>query len=358
VDAPTGTNPNVAPYDVISIFGTNLCPLCTGTNSVLTAVPDSTFFRFPTFLSPDGGTHKITITFSKPGAATTNLPGYLLFATNNQINVAVPGALATLVGTVSPNVGLVNVQVGYDTVTPALAANSSVVFPVAQVAADPGIFTIASSGQGQGAILDASSFALNSATSFATGGASTVSIYMTGLGIPDSTATNISTNLTTTYSTNCLAPLGAAGTLSVAPTGYMGTVNTPASVTNSAPYFPGASYVVPSPLWTSIDGAIINTNILQGNSAPCFLSSDAGAVPGTNGLITVTIGTTPLTVSGTQITYAGFTPGSIAGLYQINVAIPTGIGNATTAAQFPVVVTVGSAGTAVSSQAGVTMWVK
>ncbi len=47
-----------------------------------------------------------------------------------------------------------NVQVGYDTVTPALAANSSAVSPVTEAAADPGIFTIASSGQGQGAILD------------------------------------------------------------------------------------------------------------------------------------------------------------------------------------------------------------
>lgn len=354
VEAAAGTNPNVAPYDVISIFGTNLCPLCTGTNSVLVAVPDTTFFRFPTFLSPDGGTHKITVTFSKPGAATTLLPGYLLFATNNQINVAVPGALATLIGTASPNVGLVNVQVGYDTVTPAAAANSSVVFQVANVLQDPGIFTIASSGEGQGAILDASTYALNSQTAYATGGTSTVLIYVTGLGLPDSTATNISSNLTTTYSTNCLAPLGAAGTLSVAPTGYMGTVNTPASVTSAAPYYPGSSYVVPSPLWTSIDGAIINTSILQGNDAPCFLSTDAAA---TN-LITVTIGTTAHTVANSGITYAGFTPGSIAGLYQLNVAVATGTGNGTTAAALPVVVTMGSGGTAINSQAGVTMWVK
>ncbi len=354
IDAPAGTNPSVAPYDVISIFGTNLCPLCTGTNNVLVAIPDSTFYRFPTFLSPDGGTHKITVTFTKPGAATTLLPGYLLFATNNQINVAVPGALATLEGTVSPNIGLVNVQVGYDTATPATAANSSVVSPVAYALQDPGIFTIASSGQGQGAVLDATTFALNSAAAPAIGGTSTVAIYLTGLGIPDSVATNMTGNATTTYSTNCLAPLGSVGTLSVAPGGYMGTVNTPATVTNAAPYYPGSSYVVPSPLWTSIDGAIINTNILQGNSAPCFLSADAGA---TN-TITVTIGTTPLTVANTGITYAGFVPGSIAGLYQINVAVPTGIGNGTSAAQFPVVVGVGTGGTLINSQAGVTMWVK
>jgi hypothetical protein len=138
----------------------------------------------------------------------------------------------------------------------------------------------------------------------------------------------------------------------------MGTVNTPASVTNAAPYYPGSSYVVPSPLWSSIDGAIINTNIMQGNQAPCFLSTDAGAVPGTNGLITVTIGTTAHTVANSGITYAGFTPGSIAGLYQINVAVADGTGNGTTAAQLPVQVSVGSGGTVINSQAGVTMWVK
>lgn len=89
VDAAPGTNPTVAPYDIISIFGTNLCPLCIGTNAVLVGAPDTTYYRFPTFLSPDAS-HKITVTFSKPGAAATNLPGYLLFATNNQINVVVP----------------------------------------------------------------------------------------------------------------------------------------------------------------------------------------------------------------------------------------------------------------------------
>jgi uncharacterized protein (TIGR03437 family) len=347
VEAASGTNPNVAPYDIISIFGTNFCPLCTGTNSILIGAPDTTYFRYPLFVSPDGGTHKVSVTFSKPGAATTLLSGYLLFATNTQINVAVPGGLATLQGATSPSVGLVNVQVGYDTVQPGLAANSSVVSPVAYILQDPGIFTIASSGQGQGAIVDATTFALNSATAPAIGATSTVAIFMTGMGTPDSVGTNVVTG-SPVWSTNCLAPLGVAGTSSVAPTGYMGTVNTPATVTSSAPYFPGASYVVPT--WTSIDGAIMQTALLQGNYAPCFLSADAGV---TN-LITVTIGTTPLTAAGSAITYAGFVAGSIAGLYQINVAVPTAIGNGTTAAQFPVSVTIG----ANTTQTGVTMWVK
>jgi hypothetical protein len=229
---------------------------------------------------------------------------------------------------------------------------------VAFAAVDPGIFTIAASGQGQGAVLDNTTYALNSSTAPAdtTSAASTVQIYLTGLGVPDSTATNISTNLTTTYSTNCLAPLGAAGTLTVAPTGYMGTVNTPATVTNAAPYYPGSSYVLPSPLWTSIDGAIFNSNIMQGNNPPCFLSTDASA---TN-LLTVTIGTptpTVLTVANGGIAYAGFAPGSIAGLYQIDAVIPQSSGSGSSVA-YPVSVTVGSGGTAVTTQTGVTMYVK
>ena len=66
------------------------------------------------------------------------MPGYLLFATNNQINVLVPGALATL----PPNSG-VNVQVGYDTATPPAAGNTSAAFLLSYVAFNPGIFTIA-----------------------------------------------------------------------------------------------------------------------------------------------------------------------------------------------------------------------
>ena len=62
--------PRAAPYDIISIFGTNLCPLCSGSNSVLVGAPDAVYIRYPLFLSPDasaGSPHKITVIFSKPG---------------------------------------------------------------------------------------------------------------------------------------------------------------------------------------------------------------------------------------------------------------------------------------------------
>jgi uncharacterized protein (TIGR03437 family) len=351
VESASGTPPIAAPYDIISIFGTNLCPLCTGTNNVLVASPDPVFLRYPLFLSPDG-THKITVIFTKP-TTTTALPGYLLFATNNQINVLVPGALSTLAGTASPNTGLVNVQVAYDTATPPAAANTSVASQVTYTAYDPGIFTIQSSGQGQGAITDATSFVLNSQTNYATSGTSTVAIFMTGLGVPDSNATNNASN-TAGWSTACIAPLSSVGTSSAAPGGYMGTVNTPyfSSVTLTGFQQPaGSSYAVPSPLWTSIDGAVINPlELATGNLAPCLLSSDALA----SNTLTVTIGTTVVTAASTPaIAYAGFVAGSIAGLYQINVPVPTGTGSGTTA-QLPVVVTLGTS----TSQSGVTMWVK
>ncbi|HTC90751.1 MAG TPA: hypothetical protein VK686_20750 [Bryobacteraceae bacterium] len=334
--------PRAAPYDIISIFGTNLCPLCNGSNSVLVGAPDAVYSRYPLFLSPDGSAatpHKITVIFSKPGTPATALPGYLLFATNNQLNVLVPGALATLA-----NSG-VNVQVAYDTVTPPAAGNTSAAFLLSNVATNPGIFTIASNGQGQGAITDASTFILNSVTAAATPFTATpatgiVAIFMTGLGVPNSVGTNVLT-VSPVFGTNCLAALGVPGTSSVAPTGYMGTVNTPffSSVTGTG-YTPASGYVVPA--WTSIDGAVMNATLLQGNFAPCFATSPP----------TVVIGGAPATVVS-----AGFVTGSIAGLYQINVQVPTPTALPTYAAltpqQYNVVVTIGG----VASQAGVTMYI-
>jgi uncharacterized protein (TIGR03437 family) len=335
VDAAAGTNPKVAPYDIISIFGANFCVLCTGTNSVLVGAPDPVYGRFPTYLSPDG-THKISVLYSKPGAATTNLPGYLLFATSTQINVLVPGAVSTL------NSSGVNVQVGYDTNVPASSTNSSAVFLTTYATVDPGVFTIASNGQGPGAITDAVTFALNTSTAPTTPYSSsctgcTIAIFMTGLGTPDSSGAD-AVDSSPTYGTNCVAPLGVAGTSSVAPTGYMGAVNTPffASVSLTGWSAP-SGYVVPN--WTSIDGAVIEASYLQGNYAPCFVT----AVP------TVTIGGVAATV-----TSASFVQGSIAGLYQVNVQVPTPNGyDQGVATEFPVVVTQGS----VASQVGVTVWI-
>ena len=92
----------------------------------------------------------------------------------------------------------------------------------------------------------------------------------------------------------------------------------------------------PSPLWTTIDGAVIlSSNIAAGHYAPCFVTAP-----------TVTIGGKAATVS-----YAGFVADSIGGLYQINAVVPTTV---TSGSAVPVVVSVGTA----TSQSGVTMVVQ
>jgi uncharacterized protein (TIGR03437 family) len=372
VEALPGTNPKATPYDIISIFGSNFCPLCTGSSSVLLGTLDA-WSRFPTTLSPEG-THKITVTFSKPGTPATSLPGYLLFASNNQINVTVPGNVFSLVN----GSNVVNVTVGYDTATPPV--NIAAYFPLTYSAVDPGIFTMESSGQGQAAILNYNSagtvLGVNSATNFPIGGAAandTVSLYLTGLGTPDASGTNVASVSQGAWTAaanafNCIAPLGTAnlpGTSALAPTGYMDTVNTAyfSAVTNNAFQQPNASYAVPSPAWTSIDGAVMLASELNTNDAvPCFLESDAGlSAAAANPQITVTLvgtgGSATLT-PGAGITYAGFTPNSIAGLYQINFVVPAGVGSGVGSGLASVVVTIGGSVSSVSSQALVTMWLE
>ncbi len=321
--APGGVNtyPTVAPYDVISIFGTNFCPATISACSTPIVATLDGYFRYPTFLSPDAGTHKLAVMFSRIatiGTAWANVPGYLLFANNNQINVVVPAGILAQVGSAT-----VKVVVSFDTsATSPSSADSSNGAILNVAATDPGVFTLDASGSG--AILDATTYVLNTASSPATGGTSIVAIYMTGLGVPTSIgsdAPQISVNPPAT----CISTTGAAGTGSAAPTGYMGAVNT--SVAGGG-FTPLAGYTPPSGAWTSIDGAVIRSALLSANvSPPCF-----GGVGG--GLPTVLIGGQAGVVS-----YAGFVADSIAGLYQVNVSVPA-VGNGN-AAQFPVVVTAG-----------------
>jgi uncharacterized protein (TIGR03437 family) len=72
--------------------------------------------------------------------------------------------------------------------------------------------------------------------------------------------------------------------------------------------------------------------------------------------ITVTFGTGAgakiASVANGGVTWAGFAAGSIAGLYQINVVVPTGT---TAGTAVPVQVTITPTATGYSSQAGVTV---
>ena len=93
----------------------------------------------------------------------------------------------------------------------------------------------------------------------------------------------------------------------------------------------------PSPLWTNIDGAVIQSALLATNVFPPCLTTAP----------TVTICGKTATVS-----YAGFVADSVGGLYQINATVPACV---TPGTAVPVVVSVGTGTSAVTSQPGVTM---
>jgi hypothetical protein len=90
---------------------------------------------------------------------------------------------------------------------------------------------------------------------------------------------------------------------------------------NGGPLVPGfagcatpASFLAASlllhPTWNTFDGAVVDSSVLGPFAlAPCFDPST----------VSVKIGGVTLT---TAVAYAGFTADSIAGLYQVNVAVP------------------------------------
>jgi hypothetical protein len=119
---------------------------------------------------------------------------------------------------------------------------------------------------------------------------------------------------------------------------------------------PVAAYTPPSPAWTTIDGAVINSaRIVTGLYPPCFLAD------GTHDTVTVTFGsgsnTYPVvsTATSSPILWAGFGDGSVAGLYQVSVVVPAGLAGA---GQIPVQFSMTTgAGTFTSNQV-VTMYVQ
>jgi len=286
VEPAPGATPSVAPYEMVTLFGANFLG---GASGVITATPDSTYFRYPTQLTQ--GQNNLGVTFTSGN--NTPLSAYLLFATDNQINLLAPSGIT----------GSTTVTVSFGGQSPLTGTAT-----VNTVAAQPGIFTTASSGQGQGAILLAD-YSLNSSTNEATK-SNTVLIYASGLGAPTSAATNTPSQSAATFPASCISTAA-----------YLATIN--------------GLNPAPNPQWTSIDGAVIASAQLASNRfPPCFAGANA---------VGVTIGGRTATV-----TYAGWVSGAVGGLYQINAVVPT---SAPSGTAIPVLVTVGSA----SSQPGVTM---
>ncbi len=320
-----GTPPTVSPYSMLSIFGTGFCSSnATGCNSnqVLYGATDASF-RYGTSLSPDptGATQRLLkVAFQTRGSSPT-LIGYapILVATNSQINILAPSAIAG-----QTDLDVV-VTFGYGSGATLLASRT---FQVAVAPTSPGMFSIGADGQGSGAILNALNYSLvtpgKEAGVRTTGSDSdNVVLYMTGLGVPDSTADNAST----------------------------GSSGVPADCVSISSFLTSLN-ALSGGTATNLDGTVIQSVLLNtGRFAPCMA---------TNNIPTVTIGGKAATV-----TYAGWVADSIGGLYQVNVHLPgrspssgtyTDINGANIATinapvQLPIVVTSNS----VASQAGVSI---
>ena len=236
---------NVAPYDIISLFGYNFCPTCT-TSQVLTGTLDPRALVYPTTLS-DGNTppKSLQVTFKKSSGATGTLADTvapLLFATNTQINLLVPKVVS---GISAGNVDIVVTAGGVD----------SPAFSVPVAASNPGIFTIGSDGQGNGAILANGTYALiNQANpaalrAGAQGASDTVQIYMSGLGLPGAGVLNGATVTTQQWSADCISTSSYKDVLNAAINGSL----------------------------TEVDGAVIQSSLLNVNRLPPCLASGASA---------------------------------------------------------------------------------
>ena len=282
-----GQNPKVSPYELISIFGFNF-----NTSPLTTATADPAKDFFANTLTVGGGTLKVGFT---PVGSNTAVYAPVLFATPNQINAIVPA-------------GLTCAPTNYN-VTVTLGTTTSSTFTVQCVAADPGIFTLDSSGMGQAAIINNTTPpllngpAVAGVSAPATSGTS-ISIFLTGLGVPNAPAATTNTGI---YYSSCLTA-----------TAYVSTITG----------------------LTGIDGAVIQSSKLAGHLPPCFTNAKPSA-----SLITVTFGcksaggsvSTDTNAAGS---YAGFVPDSVAGLYQVNVTVPANL----TAGDCPITITTGNGG--------------
>jgi hypothetical protein len=293
----------IAPYDILSIFGSNFCVNagtgCTASGQVMYGVPTGTNLAYPTFLTPDtvgsGSTPRnLIVTFQNTlTSPTLTAVAPLLFATNGQINLIVP---STITGA---NGWSANAYITVSFGATGSALSSAVVGPFTVGTTDPGIFTVNADGTGDGAILDINYNLVSNTNPAAikagTGNSDTVQIYGTGLGVAD--------------------PTQIAAYLA-------GLSGAPATMDGLLILGPAATPVL-----------TVNPDVFIG-----------GAVKISTGLVG----------------YAGWVSGAVAGLNQVNAELPINAGSFqdTSAAaphtiigpeQFPVKI-----GT---SQAGVSMWV-
>ena len=293
VQATAPNLPNVAPYDILSIFGMNFCVsggtgcIPASSTAVLYGAMSQTTFAYPLSLSPDSATvanpRNLAVNFYQHGTQTLIGTAPLLFANNTQINLLAPSALVAKEGS---TVDIV-VSFGYATGATML---KSLPYTVNVVATNPGVFTVGGDGEGSAAALATGTYALitNSAPAIArtnVANSDVVQLYVTGLGVPDSTFN------------------GTGG----------GGSGLSATCMKAIDYFANVqSATSASPAVTTDDGLVMESAFYDtGAMEPCFLVAG-------NNLPSVAIGGQPAVVQ-----WAGWVSGAVAGLYQINVQLPS-----------------------------------
>jgi uncharacterized protein (TIGR03437 family) len=304
-----GSLPKVAPFELVSIFVANFTA-----GSPVTGAVDA-FGRFGTTVAISGsGSSAVNLSVSfKSGTTSYSAP--VLYASATQINAIVPSLLP---------LGSAAVTVTSGT----LSSDGN--FGVTVVSADPGIFTISSEGVGQGAILNSDATVNQPGNETTADGTHWVSIYMTGLGAPNSTGLDAASN-TAVWPAGCVELTGGTSTI-----GYLQVANT-----NGSAETPTFTYTKPTTAWTNLDGVVINPILLLDTQhlSPCFLNGASTAVSVTFGSGS---GAVTQTVGATGVLWAGFASGSVAGLYQINVFVPNLAPSSPTTV--PVQVTLGTEG--------------
>jgi uncharacterized protein (TIGR03437 family) len=316
--AQPSTSPNlsVAPYEMVSIFGDNLgTPTCTPAPCAPVSFINN---RLPNSLTDSLG-NKLQVQFTDQagGSLTQDTYGYLLLWTASQINLLVPSTLPPGNGgselKVKVNVGQIS--------------SDPTALNVAQ--ASPALLTF---GNGQGVVVNADG-TINSNTNPAKFG-TTITLYLSGMGIPMDGTTQLTPQ----------------------PPGTAVDRSTNVAPGDCADYFSFQTFLIGSvgglhPTWQTFDGAVIDGSLLGSAWPPCFNPV----------LVTITIGTSSTTLDSSAIIYAGFTQDSIAGLYQVNVALPaiTSLpsllpvpATAPTATAYPIQLSIGG----ISSQSGVNVY--
>jgi uncharacterized protein (TIGR03437 family) len=237
----------------------------------------------------------------------------LIFVSNNQINAIVPMEVAiglqsassgadilVTVGSVASNYS-VNGNSGSTATTPFLLNTAT---------QHPGIFTTGGSGVGQAAVLLGSTYTLNSSTNPAIKANNPVlHIFLTGMGDPGATGTNADTSASSAAASGVAYPGNC-----ISEANYITLISTAATTGPSGAVVPGWNSAD-----TSLDGVIFNSaNFWPSILPPCF---PVVATPATSGVANTGVVVQLGTGAYIQPSYAGFAPGGVAGLYQVDVTI-------------------------------------